>query len=233
MKKLLSEGEIPANLKQEYALFLVQLADSSTVKEHFEEALPYIDNAIAYASDPSSLIMRKNDLVGKAAKAQPELAQAEFENGKQNKDPGSPAPRGILCEGRAGVRLDIFGEICTLVMGLYAKRILRLHSGYVRVIENITDTVLFRKANKYDILLAVPTISKGGQVSLIANMHNYRNNPLKLKAEHFFIADNDRAGCGIRLQPEPSLTRKFPDQGNAKENTNLRSRSPRWRSRQV
>jgi hypothetical protein len=51
--------------------------------------------------------------------------------------------------------------------------------------------VVFRKVNKWDILLAIPTISKGGSWALTVNMYNYSFNPLRMKSENFFLVDKN------------------------------------------
>ena len=189
-------GDAPPNLKQEYALFLVQLADSFAVKEHFDQSLFYIDKAVSFASDPSSLVKRKQELVGKVAKENLEVAQAEYENGKKNKDDPEAFVRAeyytltaLLFDSTTTDAAKLLSEVRKENIGTY--------SAYLKVITNIPDSTIFRKVNKYDILLAVPS---KGQGTMEVNMYNYSFNPLKMKSDHFFIVDKS----GKRYQARPT-----------------------------
>jgi hypothetical protein len=179
--------DAPANIRQEYALFLIQLADSFAIKEQTEQALVTIDKAISFASDPNSLQQKKQDLMGKVAKENLELAQVEFENGKQNKDVDA------LLRSEYYVQVSLMympgNKEAEQLLSEVRKMNVATYSGYIRVIENIVDSTMFRKVNKYDILLAIPTIKQGGAVSMSVNIYNYSYNPLRMKSENFFIAD--------------------------------------------
>jgi hypothetical protein len=207
-----------SNLRQEYALFLIQLADSFSIRQNFNQALATIDKAISYASDPSSLLQVKRKLVGSVAKENFELAGVEFENAKQNKDADARVRAEYYCN------LSLFFEpenkdAIALLSELH-KANLATYSGYLRVIENIQDSVLFRKINKFDILLAVSAVGGDG-TNLTFSMRNYSYNPLRMKSENFFIADD--AGKRYKafekkLEPEildqereaPDLKLSFP-----------------------
>ncbi|MBN2035996.1 MAG: hypothetical protein JW768_04570 [Chitinispirillaceae bacterium] len=180
--------DAPPNIRQEYALFLIQLSDSFSIREQTERALVTIDKAISFASDPNSLVQKKQDLIARVAKENFELAEFEFENGKQNKD-----------DVDAMIRAEYFAKKALLYApeNEKAKQLLsELHkinaatySGYLRVIENIIDSSAFRKINKYDILLAIPSLKQAGGVSATVSIYNYSYNPLRMKSEHFFIVD--------------------------------------------
>jgi hypothetical protein len=190
--------DAPANIRQEYALFLIQLADSFAIREQTEQALMTIDKAISFASDPSSLQQKKQELMGKVAKENLELAQVEFENGKQNKDVDA------LLRAEYYVQVSLMytpgNKEAEQLLSEVRKMNVATYSGYIRVIENIVDSTMFRKVNKYDILLAVPTIKQGGAVSMSVSIYNYSYNPLRMKSENFYIADVS----GKRYQANPS-----------------------------
>jgi hypothetical protein len=194
-------ADAPANLRQEYALFLVQMADSFAVKERFNQSLLYIDKAISYASDPSSLVKRKADLLGNVSKENLEIARAEFDYGSQNRDDAEVFVRAEYYA-LAALYFDSTNLEAAKLLSALRKTNLGSYSAYLRVIENIPDSEVFRKINKYDILLAVPALH-GALLEI--SMYNYSFNPLKLKSEHFFIAD--RAGKRYRansakIEPE-------------------------------
>jgi len=192
-------SDAPPNLRQEYALFLVQMADSFRVKERFDESLFYIDKAISYASDPSSLVKQKKEIVRSVANENLEVAQAEYENGKQNKEDAEAFVRAEYYTLVALLFDPTNKETAKFVSDLRKENIGN-YSAYLKVITNIPDSMIFRKVNKYDILLAIPSMVKGGAVTLEVNMYNYSFNPLKMKSEHFFIVDK----AGKRYQARPA-----------------------------
>ena len=190
IEKLLTKDASPG-LKQEYALFLVQMADSFSIKERYEAALDYINNAISYASDTVPLVKRKTELVKKVARDNFELAQAEYENGKQNKD-DEEAPVRAEYYALTALTFDPANTEAAKLLSDLRKQNIGSYSAYLKVIQNIPDSTLFRRINKFDILLAVPTLVKGGLVTAEVNIYNYSFNPLRMKSENFFLVD--RAG---------------------------------------
>jgi hypothetical protein len=188
--------DAPPNLRQEYALFLVQMADSFSVKERFNQSLLYIDKAISFASAPAPLAQRKVDLLKKVSRENFDVAQAEFENGNQNKDDAEAYVRAEYYA-VAALYFDSSNADAVKLLSTLRKKNAGTYSAYLKVIENIPDSEAFRKINKYDILLAVPSISG---TKLEINMYNYSFNPLKLKSEHFFIADKG----GKRYKANPA-----------------------------
>jgi hypothetical protein len=180
--------DVAPNLRQEYALFLIQLSDSFSVRQNFQLALNTIDKAISYASDPSSLLQQKQNLIGKVAKENRELATVEFENAKQNNDTSARVRAEYYCN--LSLLLEPDNKDAKTLLGVLHKANLATFSQYPHVIENPPDTVLYRKVNKYDILLAVSGVSGGG-TGITFSMRNYSYNPLRLKSENFFIEDEN------------------------------------------
>jgi hypothetical protein len=182
-------GDAPANLRQEYALFLIQLSDSFAIKERTEQALMTIDKAMTFASDPTSLTEKKKQLLGRVAKENFEFAQVEYENGKTNKDVDALVRAEYYVQ--SAVLLDPAYPGADKLLSDIRRENVGTYSAFLRVIENIPDSAIFRKVNKYDILLAVPTISRGGTVGMSINIYNYSYNPLRMKTENFFIVDKN------------------------------------------
>ena len=89
--------EVSSDLKQQHALLLSQMADSSLVKDKFDEALSTIDEAIAAASDPSPLKSKKQEITKRIAQDNYDMADMEYQNGKQSKDAEDYVKGGILC----------------------------------------------------------------------------------------------------------------------------------------
>jgi len=201
IEKYLTADAAP-NLRQEYALFLIQLSDSFSIRQNFQQALTTIDKAVSFAADPSSLVQVKQNLVGKVAKENFELAGVEYDNSKQNNDTAARVRAEYYCNMALMLQPDN-KEAKELLSTLY-KANLATFSQYPRVIENPPDTALFRKVNKFDILLAISGVAGGG-TGLTFSMRNFSYNPLRLKSENFFIVDE--AGkryqaAAKKLEPE-------------------------------
>lgn len=197
-------GDVPADLKQQYALFLAQLSDSAAVQEKYDRAISFLDKAITVASDVGPLQDKRNQMTTRVAKENFEMAKMEFTQGKASKDP------------EALIRAEYHVLFTLLFDPKYpeAEKFLsdlrkenrNTYSAYIRVIENIPDSSYFRKVNKYDILLAVPTVSqKGGSADLQVTLYNYSYNPLRMKSEHFFLVDaegNKFQAAVSKIEPE-------------------------------
>lgn len=199
-KYLTKDAALPA-LNQDYALFLVQMADSFAVKEHFNLAMSFIEKAISYANDKTPFVTRRDELLKKVSKENIDLAQAEFDNGTQNTDDAEAFVRAEYYA-VAALYFDSANAEAAKLLSTLRKKNVGTYSAYLRVIENIPDSAVFRKINKYDILLAVPS-TKGSVYEI--TMYNYSFNPLKMKSEHFFAADKDGKrykAAAAKIEPE-------------------------------
>lgn len=195
--------EVSPELKQQYAMFLLQLADSSIAKEKFDEAIKNFDKAVSVASDPSAIQAKRQAFTQRIADENLKMAQSDYQIGKDTKD----AEAYVRAEYYANFTLlfDSTNADAKKLLSALHKENLSTYSAYLKVIEYIPDSSLFRKVNKYDILLAVPTVSKKGGVSMVVNLYNYSYNPLRLKAEQFSIIDskgNKLSARPARLDPE-------------------------------
>lgn len=197
-------ADVSPELKQQYALFLTQLADSSIAKEKYDDALETLDKAIQTANNKTPIETKKKALLEKIANDNFDVAELEMTNAKANKD----------------IESFIKAEYYTLVSMLYdstnqdAQKLLSAvrkenkstYSAFVRVISNIPDSAIFHKINKFDILLAVPVYSeKGRSVSAIVNIYNNSWNPLRMNAADFKLVDvNGKIypASSTRLEPE-------------------------------
>lgn len=197
-------GDIPADLKQQYALLLVQLADSSCAAEKYDEAIETIDKAIKFASDPTPINAKKREVKGKVAQENFELADGEYSIAKNNKD----AEAFVKAEFYALTALyfDSTHAEAQKLLSTVRKENIGTYSAYLRVIEPIPDSTVFRKINKYDILMAMPTMQKrGGTIATIINIYNYSYNPLRLRASNFSLVDTDGnkyTALKARIEPE-------------------------------
>lgn len=201
IEKYLTSDAAP-NLRQDYALFLIQLADSFSIKQNFQQALTTIDKAISFASDPSSLVQVKQNLVSKVARENFELAGVEFDNAKQNNDTAARVRAEYYCS--MSLLLEPENKDAQALLSAIYKANLATFSQYPRVIENPPDTALYRKVNKFDILLAISGVAGGG-TGLTLSMRNFSYNPLRMKSEHFFIADENGKryqAASKKIEPE-------------------------------
>lgn len=196
--------DVSPELKQQYASFLVQLADTNIANEQYVKALSTFDKAMSVANNKSVIEVKKNQLLSKIATDNYEMAEAEYKIAREDKDE----------EG------FIKAEYYTLVSMLYdstnakAKKLLSdiykenkaTYSAYVRVIEGYSDTAIFKRVNKWDILLAVPVLQqKGSSVTSIINIYNNSYNPLRMKASDFKLVNEsgkEFAASAARIEPE-------------------------------
>jgi hypothetical protein len=196
--------DVTPDLKQQYCMFLLQMADSSSGKGRFDEALETINRAEKVASDPSAAAKKRQELRTKMAQENYDLAEMDYANGKANKD----AEDYVKAEFWALTALyfDSTHAAAKKILKDVRKENVSTYSAYLRVIDPIPDSAVFKKINKYDILLAIPTMAKrGGTITAIIDIYNYSYNPLKLKAEHFSFVDvNGRhyAAKSVRIDPE-------------------------------
>lgn len=195
--------ELSPELKQQYALLVAQMADSSLAKERFADAAELYEKALGIANDKAPVEAKKAALNTKMARENYDIAELEFTNAKANKD----------------VEGYIKAEYYTLLSMLYdstnsdTKKLISAirkenastYSAFVRVIEGYSDTVLFRRVNKWDILLAVPTIQSKGSVSAVVNIYNNSWNPLRMRSTDFYIVDvngKEYAAKVSKIDPE-------------------------------
>lgn len=196
--------EVRPDLKQQYSMLLLQIADSSVAKERYDEALETIDRAEKVASDPTPANNKRREIRTKMAQENYELADMDYANGKANKDPEDFIKAEFWA--LTALYFDSTHADAKKILSTVRKENIATYSAYLKVIDPIPDSAVFKKINKYDILLAVPTLqNKGGTVTALIDMYNYSYNPLKLKAEQFALVDvNGKryTAKGIRIDPE-------------------------------
>jgi tetratricopeptide (TPR) repeat protein len=212
--------EVPADLKQRYAAFIVQLGDSSAAKTNYIDALNYYDKAIEKAADPSPFQEKRRSVIKNVAEESFELAMMEYEIGQKEKDES----KFIRSEYFANVALyydSTFQKAQKLLSDL--RKLNRgTYSAYITVAEEGEDkTSIFKKVNKWDILIAVPDSKKmGSGVTAIIHMYNYSFNHLRMKSEDFSIVDvngKEYKAAASKMDPdfleyekEAKYTLRFP-----------------------
>jgi tetratricopeptide (TPR) repeat protein len=189
-------------MRQRYAAFLVQMGDSSEAKERYIDALKYYDQAIEKAADATPFRDKRASIIRKVAEENYQTGMMEFEMGQKEKDESQL----IRAEYFAKVALyfdSTYKDALKLLSEAYKANI-NTHSAYLTVVTDYTDTLMFRRINKYDILLAIYTQSKGGVIEV--RMYSNTYNPLRMKSQDFALVDvNGKkypAASGDRLDPE-------------------------------
>jgi len=197
-------SDVSPELKQQYALFISQMADSSLRKGKVDEARERLDKAIAVASDPAPLKAKKKETIDKLAQQNYDEAEIAFTNATTNKD----ANDFVAAEFYANCAL-LFDSTHAQAKELLKKLLKEnrgTYSAYVSVIDPIPDSAIFKIINKWDILLAVPVMeTRGNTIRAVIDIYNYSWNPLRLRSENFFLVDvNGKTykALSTRLEPE-------------------------------
>ena len=200
-------------LRQNYAAFLVQLGDSSAKNDRFIEALKYYDRAIEKAADPAPFKSTRANVIKGVVKENTERGRVLYDEGIKDKEGETSL---IQAEYYAKVALyfdSTDADAQKLLSDCYKANIHSL-SAFLSVITDYTDTVMFRKINKYDILLSITAI-KGGTV--LFRMHNNSFNPLRMRSENFSLIDKNgvkyQAAAGAKIDPVLLDQERMIDEG--------------------
>ncbi len=171
--------DMPSDLKQQYATFILLMADSSIARNKLDDALDWITKAEGVVDNPATMEAKKKSVIADFAKQFYEMASQAYTEGKDSKD------------AEALLKAEYYVQLVLVYDSLYPgakdllsnchKANLNTYSGYARVIEGKLDP----RVNKFDIYLAVVS----GTNNMTVSMFNYSYNPLRLKAEHFFLVD--------------------------------------------
>jgi tetratricopeptide (TPR) repeat protein len=193
-----------AGLRQQYAAFLVQLGDSSEINGKFINALKYYDRAIEKAADATPFRDKRKDVIKGVVKENYKKGKDLYEDGIKDKETGESS----LIEAEYYAKVALYfdstdADAQKLLSDCYKANIHSL-SAFLSVITEYSDTLVFRKINKYDILLSVTnTANKGG--TLLFRMHNNSYNPLRLKPDQFSLIDKNGAkyqASGGKIDPD-------------------------------
>jgi len=203
VEKQMTPDVLP-ELKQQYATVYSQLADSSMAKGRIEDARKNMDKAIAVANDPAPFQAKKKATIDGLAKQNLEEAQINYTNAKTNNDENDYviaefyAKCALLFDSTNAEAKDLLSKLHKENRGTY--------SAYLSVIDPIPDSAVFKIINKWDILLAMPTMqNRGKSIRAVVDIYNYSWNPLRLKSENFFLVDvNGKRykAYPARLEPE-------------------------------
>ncbi len=196
--------DVLPDLKQRHAQLWAQMADSSLRKGRIEEARIRLDKAIAVANDPAPFRTKKKEAIDNIAKKHYEEALAAYTNGVTNKDPNDFVAAEFYV--KCALLFDSSHAEAKELLKKLLKENRGTYSAYLSVIDPIPDSAIFKIINKWDILLAVPTMEdRGGTIRAVVDIYNYSWNPLRLKSDHFALVDvNGKRYKALpaRLDPE-------------------------------
>jgi hypothetical protein len=180
-------GDIPSDIKQQYSLLLVQMADSFAIKNRYLDALRYIDKAVGYASDRPAIIRFRDSTVAKALSENLDRAQHEFAQGTaENSD---AALIRALYYAEVAMFFDSTSADARSLLGKCRKRTMAICCDYHKALDAITDTLLFRKIDKCPVFLAVASLRQGGGAALEVLLSNYSNRAIALTNGDFSLLD--------------------------------------------
>lgn len=180
-------NEVSPERRNQYAQFLVTLADSNFTNQRIYEGLEILDRAAEVAVDSEPILEKKETLVGNLAKENFEIAQVELEQYARDKEDVEPLIRAEYRLKLAKYYDEDNEEIDKLLSEVYSKNAAN-YSAYEAVVMDKPDTTIYDKINEYSILLAVPTVKRiGKQTVMNVNMYNYSWNPLRLSAGDFYV----------------------------------------------
>jgi tetratricopeptide (TPR) repeat protein len=212
--------DVMPDLKQRHAQLWAQMADSSMRRGRIQEARDRLDKAIAVASDPSQLQAKKQQTIDGLTQKNFDQAQLHYANGKANKEPNE------LISAEFYVRSALLFDANHAEAKALLKTLLRenrgTYSAYLSVIDPIPDSTIFKLVNKWDILLAIPTMeNRGNTIRAVIDMYNYSWNPLRLRSENFYLVDVN----GKRYQALPA--RLLPEMLDQEHETKMTMSFPR------
>ncbi|MCL2218758.1 MAG: hypothetical protein FWC23_02440 [Chitinispirillia bacterium] len=209
-------------LRQQYSAFLVQMGDSAAARTRFIDALAYYDRAIDRAADAAPFREKRTGVIKSVADENYELGMMNWEMGNKDKDESMLVKAEYYA--RVALYFDSTHAKALKLLGDCHKANINTYSAYVTVMHGeYSDTLVFRRINKYDILLSVYA-SRGNTYQI--RMHSNTYNPLRMKSEHFMLVDTDGkrypANAGAKMDPdildqerEALYTVVFPSTGRA------------------
>jgi hypothetical protein len=197
-------ADVLPDLKQRYAQIYASLADTNLGKGRIDEARQNLDKAIAVANDPTPFRTKKKEAIDNLAQQNFDEANLSYTNGVTNKDPNDLVAAEFYAN--CALLFDPSRNDAKELLKKLHKENRGTYSAYLAVIDPIPDTTIFRVINKWDILLAMPTMEdRGGTIRAVIDIYNNSWNPLRLKTENFFLVDvNGKRYKALpsRLDPE-------------------------------
>jgi hypothetical protein len=198
-------GELPEQIKNSYTDLMFRMADSSKARGKLLDAVSYLDKAVNVAANQSQAQQRRSESMQQLIVESLEQAKFHQQDGVEQKSAESLLRAEYYA--KLAMVLDSTNADAAALLSALRRLNLGTYSAYVSVIEEMADTLLFRKVNNYDILLAIPSMTpRGGATTMQVMMYNYSYNPLRLRAADFYLEDVNgtrySAQSSSKLEPE-------------------------------
>jgi outer membrane murein-binding lipoprotein Lpp len=169
------------DIKDRYSLFLIDVAEYHRSKDDLTMCMKELNEALEIAVNKTPAEEKKTAIAGKYSISQLDFATDFYNDAKKSKD----TQDFIRAEYYAKVALhyDEASKEATTIVNATRKALAKSYSAYISVITDQPDKALFSAINKYDILIAVPTLTNSGKATL--SMFNNSYNAVRLKKENF------------------------------------------------
>lgn len=198
-------NELPDEQKNNYAELMFRMADSSKTRGKLLDAISYLEKAVEVAANQTEAQQRRSQNMQQLMVESLEQAKIHQQDGIEQKNAESLLRAEYYA--KLVMVLDSTNADAATLLSALRRLNLGTYSAYVSVIEGMADTLLFRKVNNYDILLAIPAMQpRGGTTSMQVMMYNYSYNPLRLRASDFYLEDVNgtrySAQSSSKIEPE-------------------------------
>ncbi len=180
-------GDMPSDIKQNYAIFLVQMADSFSGRNRYLESLRYLDKATAYANDLHEIGHLREGTVAHAVKENFDRSAQELAIGKESGNGDALVRAEYYAE--AALVFDSASTEVRKLLSECRKKTIGILCDYRNVLDSLPDTLLFRRVEKSTIFLAVPSFRIDNEAVLTVMLSNYSNGALDLKQGDFSLTD--------------------------------------------
>jgi hypothetical protein len=192
---------LPDQVRQQYALFLAQLADSFAQRRIFTESIRYLDKAVGVAGAPAAVSLLRGQTVALAEKENRDRALTELAKGKAGNEDALVRAEYYA---EAALSFDTASPEARALAAECRKLTIGILCDYRRALDTLSDTLLFRRLEKNTLFLAVPSCRVAGDVSMSVVFSNYSGGGINVSAGDFTLID----GAGRRypaLSPEKEI----------------------------
>ena len=200
--------DIADSLKNLYASFMVELADSALQHSSISKAVNDLNRAITVAANKEKFETAKSDRVSGLVEEYYVMGKAELEQGRETKNQESLVRAEFYA--KMVLALDSTHEGAQKLLSEAYRENIDALSVYKRVIDPPPDTSLFREINEYDIFLAVAAQKPRARNHLLkVSMWYYSYNPQRLKPKSFKLVDVN--GTEYTALPSSKVAPEFLD----------------------
>lgn len=204
--------EVTAELKDQYAAFLVLMADSCFQNQKMYKGLRMLDKAADVAATAGPITERRAKATEGLASENFEMAKMEYENGIGKR--GRAEDTEALIRAEYHTKLAMYYEedypgAEELLSKLYRAN-LDKYNVYEAVVDDKPDTNVYDAVNKYDIFMAVTAVKKGKGTTVKGKIYNYSYNPLRMRGTDFYLVN--AKGDAVKASASSRIGKEILDQ---------------------